>query len=234
MRLSLFKQIWQEYVKHEIDSPSTDRTGSSIMLAPIGKIVYQDFNVQGFPVKEMVLNRTNTKGDTDFFALLTTTGEFSIVVHDDALATTPDQKFRAIMAHEIGHYVMGHFEDWHKKKTKNQVLYHDSKLFDLLNKYEKDRSDFNFYKAQRHMLKSLLRGSILRQELEADYGASKYVSKQDIIYIHSTDMKQDNPIVSLEKRNRIDFISRNFDDYPPNSDGSYFKLEIHFDTGAVL
>lgn len=234
MRLSLFKQIWQEYEKHEIIGTSRDIRDANIRLRPIGKVVFEDYRYPGYPLKELPLYSTATENESDFMAIKTIDDEVSIVVHDRALESTPDHLFKCIIAHEVGHWLAGHFDKKPDANNFDELLYNDQRFPELIKDYKRDDSDYNFYRVHRHVLKGLLRGGILKKEIEADYGASKFIPMQDILLIHSCDMMAKNPFASLEKRNRINFISKSFQPYAPHDDGTYFKLEIHFNTGTVL
>lgn len=234
MRLSLFKQIWQEYEKHEIVGTSSAAQDSKISLSRVGKVVFEDYRQPGYPLRDLALCMTSSENEAGFMVVKTTDDEVSVVVHKNIIETTPDHLFKCIIAHEIGHWLAGHFDKTTVSGHSGEILYKDSKLPELIKNYERDNCDFNFYRIHKHVLKGLLRGGILKKEIEADYGASKYIPLQDILLIHSGDMMAKNPFASLEKRNRINFISKSFQPYAPRDDGTYFKLEIHFNTGIVL
>jgi hypothetical protein len=230
MRLSDFKQAWSLYKLHEMTERHSDHTDVSFKGHRVGTIKYEDYTAPGFPIKEIPLLIVESKSYSEFFAGSFTDGEIFIAAKKECLELYTNTLLKATIAHEVGHVISGHFEKGYKNKG---VMAFAAKAMAVIAYYNKVNTDKSYHKANIEIMKSLFRGSISQTEIEADMAANKFVPKQDIIYIHSDSLGQPNPFASLEKRNRINFISRNFPEGSERPEG-FFKLEIHFNNGLVI
>ena len=233
MRLSEFRQLWRCYKDHEVDPPELadeNTPGHKQISFKIGKVVFEDFTTPTFAQKEIELHLLKSKSYSDFAIARLKDDTFMITVTARACEYYSDTLFKACIAHEIGHYTAGHL--FPGNENKDGFLFAPKRDFHI-ESYKKSPTDEGYFKAHSETMKAILRGAILRKEIEADIYANKFVPKQDIINCHSVSMREPNPFASLEKRNRIDYIAKNFSVYPERPEG-YFKLEIHFDTGSVI
>lgn len=230
MRLSDFKQAWSLYKLHEMSERHSDQTDVSFKGHRVGTIRYEDYTTPGFPIKEIPLLIVKSESYSEFIAGSFTDGEVFIAGKKNCIEVYPNILLKATIAHEVGHIISGHFEKGYKNKG---ALAFAAKAMAAIALHNKMKSDKSYHRANIEIMKSLFRGSISQTEIEADMAANKFVSKQDIIYIHSDSLGQPNPFASLEKRNRINFISRNFPEGSERAEG-FFKLEIHFNNGLVI
>ena len=229
MRLSDFKQAWSLFQLHEL-SPRKPDTDMAFSGNHIGVVRYQDYKLQGFPVKEIPLLTMNSRSYSPVIAGIFKNGKIFIAVKQSFLEIYQDDYIRACFAHEVGHIVSGHFEGSYKGRG---MLAFSDKALDAFDRYKMHPTQKNLNKANIETMKALFRKGMSMPEIEADLAASKYVPKQDLIYLHSDSLRQNNPFASLEKRNRIEYIARSFPEGSQRKEG-FFKLEIEYITGAVI
>lgn len=229
MRLSDFKQAWSLFQLHELSQRNPD---ADVVFSGnhIGVVRYADYKLHGFPVKEIPLLTLESRSYSPVIAGIFESGEVFIAVKQRFLEIYQDDYIKACFAHEVGHIVSGHFEKGYNGRGK--MVFSD-KALDAYDRHLKHPTQKNLNKASIETMKALFRKGMIMPEIEADLAANKFVPKQDLIYLHSDSLRQENPFASLEKRNRIEFIARNFPEGPQRDEG-FFKLEIEFITGTVI
>lgn len=131
------------------------------------------------------------------------------------------QRLMASIAHELGHYLCGHLDNFDPGR---QLDIRTERLITLSDLAAADGAgDKELVAYYRACLFSLLRGGILVTEKEADTVAALYAPVDSLILTHAEDLvDHKNPFVWYEKRNRINFLHRLL----PNENTNKLHLDL--------
>lgn len=152
---------------------------------------------------------------------------FAVVFHLDcfmASINTPDMNgLYATVAHEIGHYLAGHFEN---KPNGNLDIKSAEQDF-FINQYYANPTPENEAKYMRCLFFALLKGGVNIREIEADLMALKFVPLSELVHIHTLDFRDEkNPFTVVEKVNRIKRLNAMVQDKPIDTKGYSLYIEL--------
>ena len=113
----------------------------------------------------------------------------------------------AILAHEVGHILSGHFDT----NKESYITANKDKQDLYLAKYRKDEKEVDYKLLNRAIFFGILKNGMLSHELEADMKALEYVSVKDLIKLHSSYLDEGTIVTKMEKVNRIAYLSKLID-----------------------
>ena len=153
-------------------------------------------------------------------------GDLFIVLDSAAvqmyLADDMSEVFRALVSHEIGHVLSGHFDE---DSDKSWVTVNKADQVFLYDRYQENPTFNNKMAYARSVFFSLMRGGVLDKEIEADMVALSFCTVESLITLHGFDLeKMDNPFTVLEKKNRIVELLRHWKETAIDRSG--YTLEI--------
>jgi len=156
-------------------------------------------------------------------------GAIRIVFYIDFLSKLLNHPFRnallATCAHEVGHYLAGHFDN----DTSSAYLNVKPEIQQFFfNRYSetKDVKDENNY--MRCVATCLLKGGVIVRELEADIQALNFIDLADVVHMHSLDFdNKKNPFTVLEKVNRIKQLNAYAQKYEIDTEGYELLVEFY-------
>ena len=121
----------------------------------------------------------------------------------DYFLNSTENRLKAVIAHEVGHYVCNHHN---AKNYGRQLNVKTDRLNRLSNEAYNNALKFKTY--IRAILFSLLRGGVIVRESEADAAAGLYVPLDDVIAIHTEDFIFKNKFAAYEKVNRVNWLNK--------------------------
>lgn len=130
----------------------------------------------------------------------------------------------ATVAHEVGHYLAGHFD---RTPNKNLDIKTEEQEF-FIKQYQANPTLQNEMRYMRCLFFALLRGAVNIAEIEADMIALKLVPLADLVHIHTQDFNNhSNPFTIVEKVNRIKWLNRYYEMKRIDSTGYELHIELH-------
>lgn len=155
-------------------------------------------------------------------------GEYAIVFHIDhfvkCYGSEDMNDLYATVAHEIGHYLAGHFE---KNANGNVDVKPEVQEF-FFNRYQGNKTEANEVAYMRSVFFALLKGGVIIKEIEADLIALRFVELNDLVHIHTEDFQnKKNPFTVLEKVNRIRRLNKFSEDNDIDRQGYSLYIKLH-------
>lgn len=129
----------------------------------------------------------------------------------------------AICAHEIGHYLSGHFNNDINNNFLN-IKTEEQKF--LFSEYKRLQTNSSYTLYMRNVLTSLLRGGCTIKELEADLKALNFITFDNLISMHIKLLHKDNIFTRIEKLNRIKYLEKYISEN--KIDIEDYELDIEF------
>lgn len=198
MKLSEYRVLFRLFLESEAASGKINPNVSKFTPRRVGKVNFENNG----EIKELPLVIDLENVITGSCLVRTTDDNIYIVIPKKDLMSYSQNVILATCAHEIGHYICGHilggrvsFVTQNKRK---QMYYYE--------KHKEDDKDYStFY--MRSVFFGLLRKGVLDMEIEADIIASKYISIDQLICVHSMDLSDNSAVVVAEKVNRINILN---------------------------
>lgn len=186
------------------DVMNTKEVGEINIITPKGK------ETISLAITDEKRNTQNTA-----WMIKTIDGRFIVIFHIDyfikQLFSHNMDALYATVAHEIGHYLCGHFEN-----APSASLDVKREVQDFFHKqYEHSPTPANEVAYMRSVFFALLKGGVVIRELEADMMALKFVPVANLVHIHTQDFDDKvNVFTVVEKVNRIKRLNH----YAENND----------------
>lgn len=198
--LKFMREFYKFFHRTEMSVDGTDN--DKLKTLTVGEIhVITPDKVFEIPLHITMKNRQTIN---TAFIMKTIDDKFAVVFHLDCfmelLGTPSLNGLYATVAHEIGHYLAGHFEGSPNKnldiKTPEQEFF--------IAEYNKNPTPAIEHQYMRCLFFALLKGGVNIAELEADMLALKFVPLSELVHIHTLDFRnEENPFTVVEKVNRI-------------------------------
>lgn len=208
MNLTFYKELVKELAK--ADSAGSDANG------PISPMII-DAGLVEFEVPEPIVDKkatwtlpfyieaNNPKAMCGYLADFVD-GDIAVVISQQYFVNADTTRLMAVIAHEVGHYILGHHKDSSYGRQLNVRTERLETLSRKAGQEDASQKDHDCY--VRAAMFSLLRGGCLVRETEADTAASIYVPVNDLILVHSEDLDHPNPAAVLEKKNRLVWLNK--------------------------
>lgn len=155
-------------------------------------------------------------------------GKLIIVFYIDCFMQSIDTPYLnglyATVAHEVGHYLAGHFD---REPNKNLDIKTAEQEF-FIKQYQANPTPENEIRYMRCLFFALMRGGVNIAELEADMIALKLVPLAELVHIHTQDFKnEENPFTVVEKVNRIKWLNNYCENNKIKSEGYDLSVTLH-------
>lgn len=162
------------------------------------------------------------------YMVKTVDGNFIVVLHIDyfikQVYSDNMNGLYAVVAHEIGHYLAGHFEQ--EADAFVDVKREVQQFF--FNRYKEDTTLANEISYMRSVFFSLLKGGVVVRELEADLTALRFVPVADLVHVHSQDFNNPkNVFTVVEKVNRIKRLNQYVEDHDIEREGYHLFIQLY-------
>lgn len=228
-------KFMREFFKffHKTENSIEEDDKSTFKSMPVGEItVTTPKEVVKFPL-HVTLEDYATSLNTAW-VVRTVDGRTVVIFHLDcftASVNTPNMNgLFATIAHEVGHYLAGHFDN---EANKNLDIKTPEQEF-FIKLYQSNPTAETEMRYMRCLFFALLKGAVTIAELEADLLALRFVPLAELVHIHTQDFRNEkNPFTVLEKVNRINRLNRLMQDRPINTQGYELSIEF-FELGNKL
>lgn len=197
-------KFMREFFKffHKTDTGVEENNDTNFKSLPVGMV--HVLTPQGLTKIPLHITQDERQTLNTAWVVELVDGRIMILFHLDCFMEsldTPEMNgLYATVAHEVGHYLAGHFGG---KANKNLDIKTEDQEF-LIKQYHANPSTENEMRYMRCLFFSLLRGAVNIAELEADLIALKFVPLAELVHIHTLDFKDEkNPFTVVEKVNRI-------------------------------
>ena len=223
LNLGMFREFVKFFKRNDVDH--NELKSNLIGLKDIGKIKVKT------PAEEITFPLSITDrddGSQSAYMAKMTNGDIHVVLHIDYFCQVMEHDFFPIftgtIAHEVGHYLAGHFNGGIINEYLN-VKEEVQRFF--ASRYQETKSLKDEHCYMRSVAASLLKGGVFNMELQADLQALHFVSLSDLIHTHSIDLdNKENIFPVMEKVNRINLLNKIVSDKPVNREG--YELHIEF------
>lgn len=204
-KMQLFRAFFNHYKHTEENIESKRLTSVSLNKSGIVTITTRE--------KTTVYDLSVVDVESSGMAIRTTDNDIIICFGEEAMEVFRQthnglNTLKSIVAHEAGHIING---DLDLENIRPDFVNVDKEvqenLFKIAMNTEDPKKNIQYL---RSVMSGMLKGGCLEQELKADLSALRFISLEDLIHIHSLDLKhinKSNPYIALEKVNRINQLN---------------------------
>lgn len=232
MTPSFYKELRKHFIQLEEKVSSEKEDCSTIGFYTIGVL-----NVRT-PEKEFSIDvaYSEERSKISHAAItLLKDGSYVIIFNIDLLSETlgsVTMDILGICAHEIGHFLAGHFDE--DTTSKNILNYKPEDQLFLASEYHRLKTDAAYDAYMNTLLYSLLKGGCNTREYEADLIALKMVDISCLTAIHLETMNETNIFSKIEKMNRIKQLTKYVNKYEIERTGYGLELVLTKTNGEEM